>query len=283
MLRKLQEHEFDALAEMAYALSQDLSKTSFPLYTDGVKTKADFLNANRLHRKDHEILVYERDGEIQGWVHYYTLPEDKCVCLSNMSIREGYAHAFLEALDYWRERFPGYTWGFYFSEDDAEMMALAKKEGYTVCPREYADILLLRDYEIQNISGQVEKVTRETFSLFREVHKIRDDEMYWTNDRIEKDLDNWAIYAYIHEGRYVGTVYYDGYGTKDLEIFGMDFLPGYDKPEIARDLLAACLNGAKDAGAGSMYHWPDTQRDQEIALSLGFHCLTAARCIKGRL
>lgn len=163
------------------------------------------------------------------------------------------------------------------------MTALAAKEGFTLCPKEYADILFFQDYHEQACGGQVEEVTRENFSLFRELHKIHDNKIYWTNDRIEEDLDNWAIYAYAQEGRYVGALYYDGRGTKDLEIFGMDFLPGYDTPEVVRELLAFCLNEAKRAGAKCMYHWPDTERDQEIALSLGFRCDAVVQCIKGEL
>lgn len=47
MLQVLEKKDFDQYINMAYEISSDLSRTSFPVYTDGVKTKEDFVRCLR--------------------------------------------------------------------------------------------------------------------------------------------------------------------------------------------------------------------------------------------
>ena len=75
MLRKINENEFEKYIDFAYDLALDLSKSAFPIYTDGVKDKTYFYEVAKrgIERVHHEILLFEKDGVIEGWIHcnYY--------------------------------------------------------------------------------------------------------------------------------------------------------------------------------------------------------------------
>ncbi len=43
MLKKLQEQDFDRYVDFAYQLALDMTKSGYPTYADGIKTKDDFV------------------------------------------------------------------------------------------------------------------------------------------------------------------------------------------------------------------------------------------------
>lgn len=284
MLRKIETTEFEELVEFAYEVSQDLSKTSFPVYTDGIKTKQDFLLRSRdgIQREGEEILVFQKNGQVEGWVHYFTIPSAKYIVMCNMSIRSGYAEAFAELLEYWKQEYPGYLWSVYFPEENQEIAAFMKEHHYEEKSREIVDVLAFQDYEKKEDNGHVVEIQQNNFSVFREIHQPHEQGMYWTSERIENTLDNWAIYAYKENDQYIGAVYYNGKGSQNLEIFGIDLLPEVDNPNVIRELLISALNGAKDAGANSMYFFND-ESTHEIAKKVGFRCVTTAHYYEERM
>ncbi len=60
MLRTLKQEEFEQYAEFAFSLVLDLSKSSYPTYTDGIKTKEDFIRTAKkaLEKENEEILLF---------------------------------------------------------------------------------------------------------------------------------------------------------------------------------------------------------------------------------
>ena len=73
MLTRLKESDFEKYAEFAYSLALDLTSSGYPTYADGIKTKEEFINRSRIAfaRENEDILLYERDGQVCCWIHYY--------------------------------------------------------------------------------------------------------------------------------------------------------------------------------------------------------------------
>lgn len=71
MLKKLQERDFDRYVDFAYELALDMTKSGYPTYADGIKTKDDFITrARRAFSRDTEgILLFERDGTTAGAIY----------------------------------------------------------------------------------------------------------------------------------------------------------------------------------------------------------------------
>ena len=83
MLRIPTANEFEEYSERAYVLALDPSRSSFPSYADGIKTKEDFLAIAKrgFESENEEIYIFEHGGEMRGWIHFYVMKEDKYISL----------------------------------------------------------------------------------------------------------------------------------------------------------------------------------------------------------
>lgn len=278
MLRKISHNEFERYAEYAYSLAMDLSCSGFPVYTDGVKTRETFYNRSKkgLERANEEILLYEKDGEVQGWIHYYFLEEDKYIGVCSMLIKTGYGHALEELLEYWRIRLRGYTWSLYFPEENTDAITYLKEYGHQEIGQEIVEVLLFEDYTPAAESTAVISVNADNYEIFQEIHNKYDKDMYWTSQRILECLDEWEIFAYLENNECRGVIYHNGKGQDNLEIFGIDC----GVPSVAEALLVSCLNKAKAEKAKSMYFFTE-EAYRDMAEKTGFHCVTVAHYFEG--
>lgn len=91
MLIKLEAFMFEEFAEQAYEMAMIPEITSYPVYYDGIKTKEDFMERaeKAFARENEEILLFYREDEFSGWIHFYALPEDQYLATVSMSAREG--------------------------------------------------------------------------------------------------------------------------------------------------------------------------------------------------
>lgn len=281
MIHKITKSEFDKYVDYIYAISSDLSRSAFPIYADGVKTKEFFYTKSKkgLTQTGEEILLYDQGGSVQGWIHYYFIESDKYLGLSSMLIKSDFGKALSELFQYWRERFGEYSWCFYLPSDNVEGLDFMKKNGFSAASRDTVDVLLFKDYIPGRKYENVIPISSGNFELFGNIHRRYDEEMYWTCDRIKNDLDRWRIFAYIEKGKCLGALYYVCAG-KDLEIFGIDYAEEQYAPDVTEALLISGLNAAKAEGAQSMYFFNDDMT-RAIAEKMGFRRITEAFCFEG--
>lgn len=279
MLQQLEEKEFDQYIDLAYEISLDLSRTSFPVYTDGVKTREDFILRSRMgmDREDEELLLFTHNGQAEGVIQFYVLEKDRYIGITSISVEKHYAGALKELFQYWSEKYRGYEWDVYFPEENEEALGFMREKGLKA-EESVVDVLLFKEYAMQPEEEGILHINHENFQRFAEIHRFSEEGMYWTGERIRKNLENWEIF--VSEGK--GAVYYNGKGQENLEIFGIDFWRQEPDMDTARSLLAACLNHAKRSGAKSMYFFndPDIHR---IVSALGFRRITTAHYFTGIL
>lgn len=277
MLKKLEPEQFEQYIDFAYELAMDLSKASFPIYADGVKTKDFFINQSKkgLEHENEEILLFEQDGIVEGWIHYFFIKEDNYIGPNNILVRTGYAEALNELLLYWKEHFPGYKWHTYFPQENQKALSFMEEKGYVCKERQVVDVLLFDNYTPRVESKNVISINKENFEIFRQLHRYLDDKMYWSSDRIFQTIEQWQIYAYMDQGTCLSTLYHNGKGKADLEIFGIDSNNSACESKVIEALLISCLNKAKQNKANSMYFFNDEQT-HKITKELGFTCATVA-------
>jgi hypothetical protein len=141
----------------------DLSKTSFPVYDDGVKTKEDFIQRAKkgLQSKNEEILTFIDNGNVQGLIHYYVIEADKYIGINFLSIASAYAKALRELLDYWHIRYSGYEWNLYFPEQNADALSYMAQSGQKDAEQSVVEVLLFDEYHIQPESDSVISITKK--------------------------------------------------------------------------------------------------------------------------
>ncbi len=281
MLTPLKREEFDKYIDFIYALALDPAKSGYPTYTDGIKTKADLVERSlrAFERENEDILLYEREGRVAGWIHYYYLSEDKYLDTCSFCIAEGMGDAIREFTAFARERFPGSQLYLGFPGENPQVEEALKSGGFTCIERDFNDVFDLDRYESRQPDPDVAPVTMENFDLFRALH-AQHEEMYWNSDRLLADMDEWRLLLYMPHGVPMGALQ----ARKDSEmgeIFGIFFPAGYDAGAY-RALVTAALNGAKADGAGSMVFFNDSE-SQADALALGFRCVGEYMCYQTAL
>lgn len=290
MLHKISKTEYDRYKDRIYDISSDLSCSSFPIYADGVKDREFFYSKSLrgLNSGSEEILLYEKGGEVLGWVHYYFIESDSYLGISSMLIEKNFGSALEELFEYWGRRFAGFSWCFYLPSENIDALKFMSENGFSASSEEVVDVLLFKNYSLETRGTEDEniiEINSGNFGIFENIHSRCDGGMYWTSERIKNALDKWRIFAYVKDGNCLQALYYICVG-KDFEIFGIDSAEENNDAEfdgyMTEKLLISGLNAAKKEGAESMYFFND-EKTHRMAEKSGFKRITNALCFEGKI
>ena len=286
MLKPLDRPLFERYADFAYSLALDPLKSGYPVYYDGIKTRKEFIDRaeKSFSRDNEEILLFERNGSVAGWIHYYNLPEDNYLDTCAFCIAEGMGDAVREFVSFAQTRFPGTELFLGFPKENKEAAEALKLLGFEIIEESHNDVLSFDDYSPLPEPGGILPVTRENYSLFSRLHAQVDGDMYWNSERIYAHFDNWRVFASVRPDEGVsGAIYYQKWeGDPLLEIFGVDFPGNVYDGAVFRDLLAAVLNKEKREDARHMVFFSEEESQQD-ALDCGFRCVGDYICYKKEL
>ena len=266
MLRIPTANEFEEYSERAYVLALDPSRSSFPSYADGIKTKEDFLAIAKrgFESENEEIYIFEHGGEMRGWIHFYVMKEDKYISLEAFETDGFEKEQFAEFAALLKEKYAGYEVTAGFPSQNERAVSAAIENGFEIIEESAVNILFFSDYEPQSESGRVEPLTKNNLAVFAKLHdKV---EMYWNTKRLTEAYfggDKWRIYLTEKNGK--AAAIYFVFAGNIAEIFGLDFSDGFDDSS-AEELLTAALNEAKKHGsAKAMYWFTEDERETELA------------------
>jgi len=270
MLRIPTANEFEEYSERAYVLALDPSRSSFPSYSDGIKTKEDFLAIAKrgFESENEEIYIFEHGGEMRGWIHFYVLTEDKYIGIEAFETDGFEKEQFAEFAALLKEKYAGYEVTAGFPSQNERAVSAAIENGFEIIEESAVNILFFSDYEPQSESGRVEPLTKNNLAVFAKLHdKV---EMYWNTKRLTEayfDGDKWRIYLTEKNGK--AAAIYFVFAGNIAEIFGLDFSDGFDGT-AAEELLTAALNEAKkNVSAKAMYWFTEDERETELAKRFG--------------
>lgn len=270
MLRIPTANEFEEYSERAYVLALDPSRSSFPSYADGIKTKEDFLAIAKrgFESENEEIYIFEHGGEMRGWIHFYVLTEDKYIGIEAFETDGFEKEQFAEFAALLKEKYAGYEVTAGFPSQNERAVSAAIENGFEIIEESAVNILFFSDYEPQSESGRVEPLTKNNLAVFAKLHdKV---EMYWNTKRLTEAYfgdDKWRIYLTEKDGK--AAAIYFVFAGNIAEIFGLDFSDGFDGT-AAEELLTAALNEAKkNVSAKAMYWFTEDERETELAKRFG--------------
>lgn len=270
MLRIPTATEFEEYSERAYVLALDPSRSSFPSYADGIKTKEDFLAIAKrgFESENEEIYIFEHGGEMRGWIHFYVLTEDKYIGIEAFETDGFEKEQFADFVALLKEKYTGYEVTAGFPSQNERAVSAAIENGFEIIEESAVNILFFSDYEPQSESGRVEPLTKKNLAVFAKLHdKV---EMYWNTKRLTEayfDGDKWRIYLTEKNGK--AAAIYFVFAGNIAEIFGLDFSDGFDGT-AAEELLTAALNEAKkNVSAKAMYWFTEDERETELAKRFG--------------
>ena len=191
MLLECSKNDFEKYMDLAYELALDLSKSGYPTYRDGIKTKAMF--AERLlkafDRDDEQMLLFVHEGAVQGLLHHYWIPEDHYLQTNAFCIKEATEQALSEFLSYVGERFKGYDAFLGFPAENQKAVDYLSGRGFECIEDDINNTACLDRCGHMPESSEIIQITRENYDSFRVLHDQIEGDMYWNSDRICEDLD----------------------------------------------------------------------------------------------
>lgn len=273
MLRKLYEDGYAQYLDSAYRLALDMSRSCYPTYADGLKTRQDFDEAAKrpFKRDNYTMLLYEQEGKALGLIQYYVLDEDKYVQPDIFCIERGYGRAVEEFAEYLHRELPGYTMFFGVSEKNRSAVEALEGLGAKRDEVSLVGVMRFEDHSPLPEAEGVVPVARENFSAFAELHSQWDGKMYWDSAHLLEALDDWHIYYVRKEGRAIAAVYYR-YVDGSMEIFGIDFEGGLFREDCFRALMVRALNGSKRDGMKDLTFFHDEESHSAVE-SLGIRTI----------
>lgn len=277
MLIKATLDDVEKYCDFVYGIALDQTRSCYPTYADGIKTKDDFMaDAGKGVTQDEwELLLFSLDGTVEGWLQYYWIPQDHYLQLCACNINRGTKQALMELLALLKERFTGYTLYFGFPESNVDAVNFLRKDGFKCIEENWNNSFFFNGFNLLPDDANVAGIDRDNFDDFRAVYKP-DDDTYWNCDRILEQIDRWIILVYYNEGSPVGTIFLQGSGDY-YEIFGIGFANSEYQEDVYRALLAAVLNHCKRMDAKYMTYFCE-EDTHEAVLDLGFRCVGKYVC-----
>ena len=273
MLVPLQKKDFDKYIDFAYELALDPARTCYPVYYDGVKTRALFEADARkgISLPEDQILLYEEDGAIEGWLHYYYLPEDRYIAHRSCGVRRNTSRALQELSEHLAARYPGCEWAVGFPSENQEALDWVKAAGFELLEDSQYYTFHFDQYIPGPEDPSVERITEENFAKFQRVHHAIEGEMYWNCQRLREDLPSWDLFVAEEDG-VAGEVMALDAGDGFYSIFGVVCEDRQFHESLYRRLLVRALSEGKRKGARYLTFFEDTAEEaNRIMRSLGFH------------
>lgn len=281
MLRVCSEDEFKKYADFAYGLATDPTKSGYPSYSDGIKTKEMFVKRleEAFSRDTEEILIFEQAGVVEGLIHYYFLPSDKYLSTVSFNIGSHIDQALKEFLKFAELRFKGYELFLGYSVKNKQAIEFLSAHGFELIEEDNNCTGLLEQYKPVYEDNSIVRVTKDNYNAFRKIHSIAEDDMYWNSDRIYADIENWFIFVKMQDGDAVGSIYYNIVDDGWFEIFGIDLKDNIFDGQVVYELLGIAMNTAKEAGGMYMTFFCGDE-EQKVACELGFIWVDKYLCYK---
>lgn len=281
MLRLCSKDEFNHYVDFAYELALDLTKSGYPTYCDGVKTKTMFVERSlkAFDRETEQMLLFELEGEVQGLIHCYWIPDDHYLDTCLFLINRETEQAISEFLVYAEESFPEYDLFLGFPSENHSAMSFLAGQGFECIENDYNNTAFLDDLEAIPENNSIIKIRKGSYNSFQRLHSQIEGDMYWNSERIYDDLDNWTIFVKEKDGIPQGAVYYTDEKDGWLEIFGIDINQGIYDPALYKELLYAALFDAKSRNGKVMTFFCDEEYE-EVAKECGFKCVGNYLCYK---
>ena len=270
MLVKATKEDIEQYMDFAYSLAMDQTKSGYPLWSDGISTKEEFVNRvwKSYESKDRDILLFVVDGAVEGWIQFFYWEEDRYLQTNGFLINSHTEQALTEFLEYAGVRFAGYDLYLGFPKRNTGAISTLQKRGCRLIQEAYHDIYVFDGSDIQAETDGIVRVTESNFSEFSKIYQV-DSETYWSAERIFRTLNEWLIYLLYRENIAVGYIC-----VRNGDIVSLGYGDNTFDKSAYKSLVTVILRDLQAAGYKKLIFFNDDEESQSAALELGFSCVS---------
>lgn len=267
MLIRATKSDIEKYIDFAYSLATDQTRSGYPLFSDGISTKAQFIKHlwSGFEEKDSDILLFVSDEKVDGLIQYFYMEQDCYLQIDGFYISKDTERAITEFIEYARENFAGYSLYFGFPKKNSSAVTALQNNSCELVEESYHDIFILENFVARSELAGIVKVTESNFSEFRKIHKT-DEYTYWTSERIYETLSDWSIYLLYRDETAEGYIC-----ARNGEIFDLGYRDKYDG-NTYKALVTAILNELKEQRRKHLIFFNEAE-SQPAALEIGFQCV----------
>ncbi len=268
MLVKAAKKDIAQNMDFAYSLAMDQTKSGYPLWSDGISTKEEFVDHvwKSYESEDQDILLFVVDGVIDGWIQFFYIEEDRYLQTNGFLINSNTEQALTEFLEYACAHFAGYDLYLGFPKRNTNAISFLQKRSCRLIEESYHDIFVFDGSATQAETDGIVRVTESNFPEFRKIHQT-DPETYWSSERIFSTLNEWLIYLLYRGDIAVGYIC-----ARNGEIFSLGYRNHIFDKSAYKALVTVILRDLQAAGYKHMVFFND-EESQSAALDLGFSCI----------
>jgi len=112
-------------------------------------------------RDTEQILLFEYDGVVQGWIHYYWISEDNYLSTCSFNINIAMRQALKEFIEFASERFRGYDLYLGFPAENKDAIEYLSGHGFECIEEDYNDVAFPETFDItQKVQSMVRIICR---------------------------------------------------------------------------------------------------------------------------
>lgn len=240
MICELTEKDMKEAFLLAWEISRDKERNSYPLYPEPGDLQ-DALIGSVKDPNDQVIGCFEKEELIAVCI-VFPIHEDKFLQTNGFFISGKFEYAAEQFVRYLRKKYPGYKALFGFPKENKYAAMFFFEQGGKCVESSFTCICARENFMRAENEAKVKPLTEERFAEYAKFHDRFAKDIYWSSDRILRQLNEWWIYIYEEKGEICGSMFMHVEADCDAEIFGVFVEEGKDIYKVTKRLLSRTLH-----------------------------------------
>lgn len=261
--------DLEEAIEFAWDITRRDGKAGYPEKTweyDGLRE--EFIKA--YNHQDDKMLLLRSGEDINGVVCLFVDKENEYLqTIGGIYYKDDFEYVLNKFIEYLEENFKSYDMIIGYTSKDKNILKVLEQKGEIFEKAEFFK-LYKNNLKIKDIREDIRLLTTDDLEDFSDIHDKINPDMYWTSERLKKNLDNWRIFVYREMGKIKSYIMSQVYTDLTGEIFNITNVGFLDR-SIIEDLVYIVCKDMFDIGVTDIVSSCDMESyEKDLYYKLGF-------------
>lgn len=192
-------NDIDRAVDLAFSMQCKIETRCRYLSLDASREQIYEMFMSYIERNEHEVLLVEKDGKLEGLTPIYWMEEDLYVSYAQGPYGYDYEAVANCLYDYVSENFKGYK--FYVNTASEHTKSIKFYENKDFQKIEEALMLKLEDFSSDYSNEFVQELDENNSrDLYDWIEKHIEEDTYWNSKRLSENLNRFIILGYFEKG-----------------------------------------------------------------------------------